>query len=71
MHSVLKIFTKTKLSKAEKARKESIAKGDMIATRDLTDAIRYQGRGLKTWEGRKQSWNATELKKLGFKKKRV
>ena len=63
MPSLLKLFTPTRQVKAEKARAESIANAKMIPTRDTTDALRHEGKGLKTWSSSKSS-----LQSLGFNK---
>tara|TARA_B100001758_G_scaffold236768_1_gene238209 strand:- start:4493 stop:4822 length:330 start_codon:yes stop_codon:yes gene_type:complete len=61
--NMVTLFTPNKQLKAEKARKDSVKDGKMLPRRDSTDAIRYAGRGLKTWNGTQSS-----LRSLGFSK---
>ena len=63
MSSLVELFTPNRQVKAEKARAKSIAAAKMIPTRDETDALRHEGRGLKTWMGPKIA-----LSSLGFQK---
>ena len=44
---MISLFTDSKLLKTDAARTNSINAGKMLATRDTTDAIRHEGRGLK------------------------
>ena len=63
MSSILEYLDNNKVDKADLARQKSIAQGKMIPTRDTTDAIKYEGRGLKRWGG-----SQAALSTLGFKK---
>ena len=44
---MIRFFDNNQLAKADAARTNSIKSGKMLATRDTTDAIRHEGRGLK------------------------
>ena len=65
---MLTLFTPKQQLKAEKARAESIQAGKMIPTHDETDALRYEGKGLKTWEGSRPSLKSLGFQKISYKK---
>ena len=60
---MIRFFDNNQLAKADAARTNSIKSGKMLATRDTTDAIRHEGRGLKRWGGQRAA-----LSSLGFQK---
>ena len=68
MATITDIFTNKRWKQLDKSRDKSIERGDMIATRDTSQALRYEGKGLKKWSGRQNSWAATNLIQQGFNK---